>query len=269
MCMKNKNNVKKDARLKNIQWTDLLKLSPFEVYYELIISLPWLLLSFIAAANEIYLLALFFSFVFFITGLRQVHNACHYGLGISKKANEIVLFILSILMLGSMHAIQINHIRHHKYFPGKEDIEAMSAQMPMVKAFLVGPFFPILLHIKAIQVANNKQLKWIGSELFANALWILVVFSWFDLAWLKYHVTVMVIGQCLTAFFAVWTVHHDCDPDKFVARTVRNRFKAKITFNMFFHLEHHLFPAVPTCHLHHLAQRLDRAMPDLDKKEVF
>lgn len=267
--MKPQRNIKKDKRLKGIQWTDLLKLSPFEIYYELIISLPWLLLSLIAAANGLYLMALTFSFVFFITGLRQVHNACHFGLGVSKKANEMVLFLLSILMLGSMHVIQINHIRHHKYFPGKEDVEAMSAQMPLIKAFLVGPFFPILLHIKAIQVANNKQLEWIVLELFANVLWVLTVFFIFEISWLKYHVLVMAIGQCLTAFFAVWTVHHDCDADEFVARTVRNKFKAKITFNMFFHLEHHLFPAIPTCHLHLLAERLDKAMPDMVKKGVF
>lgn len=262
-------NLKKDKRLKNVQWTDLLQLSSFEVYYELVISLPWLLFSLIATANDIYLLALMFSFVFFVTGLRQVHNACHYGLGVSKSTNDYVLLILSILMLGSMHVIQINHIRHHKYFPGEEDVEAMSAHMPLLKAFLVGPFFPILLHIKALQVANNKQLKWIYLELLANVLWIMTVFFLFDITWLKYHVIVMAIGQCLTAFFAVWTVHHDCDPDKFIARTIRNKFKAKITFNMFYHLEHHLFPAIPTCHLHLLAKRLDSAIPDMPKKEVF
>lgn len=267
--MKHKNTIKKDKRFRDIQWTDLLKLSSFEIYYELIISLPWLLLSFVAASREYYLLALGFSFLFFITGLRQVHNACHYGLGISKQANDNVLFILSIMMLGSMHVIQINHIRHHKYFPGTEDVEALSAQMPLIKAFLVGPFFPILLHIKAIQVANKKQLKWITLELLANVIWILSVFFLFEISWLKYHVIVMGIGQCLTAFFAVWTVHHDCDPDEFVARTIRHKFKAKITFNMFFHLEHHLFPAVPTCHLHILAQRLDKSIPDMKKKEVF
>jgi fatty acid desaturase len=38
---------------------------------------------------------------------------------------------------------------------------------------------------------------------------------------------------------------------------------------MFFHLEHHLFPRVPTCHLPVLAERLDQAMPDLGAKHVF
>lgn len=32
---------------------------------------------------------------------------------------------------------------------------------------------------------------------------------------------------------------------------------------MFFHAKHHLFPAVPTCHLAELAARLDAAAPEL------
>jgi fatty acid desaturase len=36
--------------------------------------------------------------------------------------------------------------------------------------------------------------------------------------------------------------------------------RAALTFNMFFHLEHHLFPLVPTAHLPMLARRLDQAM---------
>jgi fatty acid desaturase len=38
---------------------------------------------------------------------------------------------------------------------------------------------------------------------------------------------------------------------------------------MFFHVEHHLFPAVPTCHLPQLARRLDEAAPELTRLRVF
>ncbi len=55
-------------------------------------------------------------------------------------------------------------------------------------------------------------------------------------------------GQCLTAFFAVWTVHHDAADAAFPARTIRDPLKARISYAMFYHVEHHLFPAVPTCH---------------------
>jgi len=263
------NEWKKTNHLDNIQWVDLLQLSKLEIYYELVIWMPWLLLSLIAAAHEQTIIALGFSFVFFITGLRLNHNACHYAVGVSKKANEYVLFLLSILMLGSMHAVQVNHMRHHKYFPEPEDIEAMSAHKPALVAFLIGPFFPILLHIKALQVGSLFQKRWIRLELLANVFWVYTVFNVLNFNFLKYHIVVMLIGQSMTAFFAVWTVHHDCDSEKHIARTIRNDLKAKVTFNMFFHLEHHLFPAVPTCHLHLVAKRMDQAAPLLDKKQVF
>jgi fatty acid desaturase len=79
----------------------------------------------------------------------------------------------------------------------------------------------------------------------------------------------MVVGQCFTSFFAVWTVHHDCENPGPFARTLRGVLKNVATYNMFFHVEHHLFPAVPTCHLPQLAERLDQAAPELTRLRVF
>ncbi|WP_111640709.1 fatty acid desaturase family protein [Marinimicrobium alkaliphilum] len=255
------------SHFKAVQWRDLLHLNRREIIVELSLSLPWLLSSCLAAAWGYYPIALLCSFMFFLTGLRQVHNAYHYALGLSRPMTEWVMFILSILMLGSMHAVKVNHLRHHRYCMEEEDVEAMSARMPGWKAILIGPWFPLRLHHKALQVANLTERRWILSELQANLLWFWLVFAVFDVSWLKYHVAAMALGQCLTAFFAVWTVHHDCDPSQ--ARTVRGRFKALVTYNMFFHLEHHLFPAVPTCKLPSLAQRLDQQAPDLSSKRVI
>ena len=75
--------------------------------------------------------------------------------------------------------------------------------------------------------------------------------------------------SCFTGFFAVWTVHHDCDRSHAIARTVRGGYKALLTFNMFFHVEHHLFPGVPTRHLPELARRLDLVAPELSRMRVF
>jgi fatty acid desaturase len=104
-----------------------------------------------------------------------------------------------------------------------------------------------------------------------GATFILVSAAWMCASphALRYHVTAMLVGQCLTAFFAVWTVHHDCDRYHFIARTVRNRVKNVMTLSMFFHVEHHLFPGVPTCHLDVVAQRLDAAAPELSRMRVF
>lgn len=258
-----------DQRLKSIQWHDLLHLTQFEIWYELTLSLPWLLLSLYFASISMLVAALGCSFMFFLTGLRQVHNAFHHALGISAKHTDWLMFVLSVLMLGSMHAIKINHLRHHRYCMTEEDVEAMSARMPAWKAILIGPIFPFKLHLKAFEVGNKQQRLWMQGEIIANIIVLLAVFFYWDIAWLQYHFATMLIAQCLTSFFAVWTVHHDCEEHGLVARTIRNRFKAKLTYNMFYHVEHHLFPAVPTCKLHHLSSRLDAVAPELALKKVF
>lgn len=45
--------------------------------------------------------------------------------------------------------------------------------------------------------------------------------------------------------------------------------KAVISYDMFFHVEHHLYPAVPTRRLPILARRLDAVAPELAVRRVF
>lgn len=258
-----------NPRVRSIEWHDLTRLSRAEIANELLLSLPWLVLSLLLAAARLYPLALLASFMFFLAGLRQVHNAYHYALGIPRAATEWVMALLSVLMLGSMHAIQVNHLRHHSHCMDDDDVEAASARMSALRAIAFGPIFPIRLHLAALAHARPHQRRWILGELAANVLWVLIVLAVLDAAFLKYHIIAMAAGQCLTAFFAVWTVHHDCDRSHFIARTIRGRLKASVTYHMFFHVEHHLFPKVPTCHLPRLAERLDRVAPELREMRVF
>jgi len=255
--------------IRAVQWKDLLHVNKLEALHELSISAPWLVASWIAASRGWLPVALACSFMFFLTGLRQVHNAYHYALGVSRAAHDWVMLALSVLMLGSMHAVQINHLRHHRHCMETDDIEAMSAREPAWRAIAVGPLFPLRLHRKALAVATARQRRWILLELLANGGWIAVVFWVLELRWLQYHVAAMAAGQCLTSFFAVWTVHHDCEEGGPIARTIRGRVKAFASYEMFFHLEHHLFPAVPTRRLPILAGRLDAVAPELGAKRVF
>ena len=123
--------------------------------------------------------------------------------------------------------------------------------------------------MRGFRLGRRRHRRWILAEVAAGALWVFFVFAFSGSFALYYHVAVMEIGQCMTSFFAVWTVHHDCDRSHHIARTLRGRVKNKISFEMFFHLEHHLFPKVPTCHLPKLADRLDSAAPELQAHQVF
>ncbi len=258
-----------DSRLRDVGWRDLVPVTPFEILREPLLPAAWLAVSLLTAAYGHQIIALGFSFVFFLTGLRLIHNAFHSALGLSRRATEVVLWTMSLVMLGSMHAVQFNHLRHHRLALGEGDVEGRHADMPAWRALLFGPAFPILLHVTALREGNRKLRATVLGELLLSAVWIVLVFRGFDSGVFRYHVSAMALGQCLTAFFAVWTVHHHCDRTHYIARTLRNKFKNGITFNMFLHIEHHLYPRVPTCHLPELSRRIDRAAPELKSKIVF
>jgi fatty acid desaturase len=258
-----------DPRLRSVPWRDLVPVTRIEIVRELLLPAAWLAASLTIAGSGHYAIALGFSFMFFLTGLRVVHNAFHFALGLSRSATDFVLWILSLVMLGSMHAVKFNHLRHHKLNLGSGDVEGRSAEMPAWRALLFGPAFPVLLHTTAFTDGPPKLRMTVIVELVMNTAWIGLVFGPLHFQVLRYHVIVMLIGQCLTAFFAVWTVHHHCDRTHYIARTIRHRIKNAITFNMFRHIEHHLFPGVPTCHLTELSKRIDIAAPELKRKIVF
>jgi fatty acid desaturase len=259
----------RSGRLAGIEWRDLVELTPLETARELTLCLPWLALSLAFAAERLYPPALAASFMMFLTGLRQVHNGHHHALGLGRRANEWFLFAMSVVMLGAMHAVKFNHLRHHKLCMGEGDVEAASARMSGWQAIAFGPLFPLLLHRTALAKGNRRVRLWICGELAANLAWIAAVFLWLRVDALRYHVIAMGIAQCLTAFFAVWTVHHDTEDARYPARTQRGWLRNFLSYHMFLHVEHHLFPQVPTCHLPALARRLDRAMPELALRQVW
>ena len=252
---------------KIIYWKDLAVLNKKEKFIELTVHLPWLFLSLFFAWHKLYFLAIPCSFMFFLTSLRQSHNAFHYALGIPERITSFILYINSIGMLSSLHAVKFNHLRHHYYCLEKADVEGKAAQMSWWKAVLYGPVFLLNLHSTALTLAPKKTRNIIIFELILVALFVLIVF-YSDLDFLKYHIYAMGVGEALSGFFAVWTVHHDCD-EKLFSRTSRRKFLNFLTYNMFYHTEHHLFPAVPTIKLPVLANRLDEKFPEYKKKPIF
>jgi len=259
----------RDSRLRSVHWRDLVPVGRLEIVFELALPAFWLALSLAAARVHWYLPALASSFLFFLTGLRLVHNAFHSALGIGRGATDAVLGIMSVIMLGSMHAVKFNHLRHHRLTLGEGDVEGRSAEMPAWRALLFGPAFPVLLHATALGHKQKALRAQVIGELAANVIWVSMVFDVWHVGVLRYHVIAMAVGQCFTAFFAVWTVHHHCYRTHYIARTLRNRIKNAVTFQMFLHIEHHLFPAVHTCHLSALSQRIDEVAPELKSKIVF
>ncbi len=252
-----------------VSWADLRTYKRWEIIKELSLPFPWLALSLWATSNEWYPLTIIAAFYFFLTGLRVTHNAFHYCLGISKQANDYVMFVLSILMLGSIHAVKYTHLLHHRHCLTEFDVEGAVAKQGFWEALLKGPLFPINIHKAAWVGSKGAENRWIKLELLANVLWLCTIWFWWDNELLQVHSILMMVSYCFAAFFTVWTVHHDCDHNSWDnSRTLRSTWKCLIFYNMFYHIEHHLYPQIPTCHLPELAKRLDAAGYNTHKRVI-
>ncbi|MFT3881352.1 MAG: fatty acid desaturase [Gemmatales bacterium] len=255
-----------DERLRQVAWRDLVDLRWWECLWELSLPIPWLVFSLVGYGLELWPLAVLGSFFFFLTGLRLSHNAQHHALGIGRLGHDLVLAVLSILMLASMHAVRVTHLQHHKHCLDDDDVEAGHVHLPWWQAMLYGPVFIYRLHTNAWRLGSRSSRRWILLEL----VWVGIVLGVaFIQETVRWHVLAMLTGECMTAFFAVWIVHHGCDAHNQIARTQRGWLKNIVSYSMFYHLEHHLFPAVPTCHLDRLSQRLDVQCPEAREMEVI
>jgi fatty acid desaturase len=156
--------------------------------------------------------------------------------------------------------------------PDDDDVEAWPARLPGWRVLLAGPAFWWTLHRGAWRLGSRAKRRWVAAELLAITLVVGAAVA-LPIPALRWHLAAMLTGEWLVGFFAVWTVHHGCDPHHAhqprIARTQRGWLKNFMTYSMLYHIEHHLFPAVPTCHLPELARRLDAAAPDIADLRVY
>lgn len=246
--------------LSRVAWRDLTSMRPRDGLIECLHPLPWLAVSWASAAAGWWLPATIAAFMFFLTALRLNHEAIHHNLGFAARGHRLVLHALSALMLGSNSAVAYNHLHHHRHVGSADDLEGKAGTMPGWRVLLYGPVFPVEMH-RAAWARGGPALR--GRMTIDLALNLLVIGAALTTgsAVLAFHLAAMIVAQCLTAFFAVWITHHGCEAGGTIARTQRSAMVNLVTYNMFFHLEHHLFPGVPVKRLGRLAARLDRALP--------
>lgn len=250
-----------------VAWQDLCHLSRKQVLYNLILPLPFLLASWFFAAKSWWLLALMASFLFFTAALRQAHDAYHRTLGVNKAANELVLLLLSITMLCSTHAIRRTHLNHHHDPLGAGDVEGNWARLPWYQAILGGAWFSVRIQWFGLCHGRMHHRLWVVIDMLLILL-VVAAAAIIQHPVLLYHVAVMLLANTLVGFFAVWSVHHDCDETVY-ARSERRPLANLLTFNLLYHIEHHLYPAVPTNHLPMLAARLERHAPQWTQQPVL
>ena len=240
-------------------WEDLRVIPRWQFLVELSLPLPWLAASIVLYNGPLWALGPVTSFFFFLCCLRLNHEAIHNNLGLPRACDHAVMHGLSVLMAGSNHADAFCHLKHHKDTLGPGDHEGHCAGMPLWQVLLYGPRFPLDLNRSAWREGGpvwrrRVLVDWVLVAAFALGC----VFS--GMRGLQLHLAAMVVGQCLTAFFAVWITHQGTTGTGLAGRSQRGPLAA-LAYQMFYHREHHLFPKVPVSRLPDLARRLDAQVP--------
>ena len=265
----------KDA-IATVEWRDLCQLTRGQVIYNLILPYPFLILSWWCASQSWYVLACGASYLFFAAAFRQAHDGYHHSLGTGKRSTTAILLLLSVLLMTSLHSIRATHMAHHRDPLGDSDVEGGLAKVSWWQALLGGVTYRLDIYRQGLRLSRrrNQRLAWLEFGLIALVIIGTGVLSVVDtpvdhtlLPVVLYHLLAMMLANASVGIIAVWGVHHDCDDT--VARTERNLLVNMLTFNLLYHVEHHLFPAVPSNHLPTLAKRLDKVAPHLTKHHVL
>jgi beta-carotene hydroxylase len=205
----------------------------------------------------------------FVTYGSVSHDLVHRSLGLPRRLNDLLLTAIELLLLRSGRAYRLAHLNHHSRYPDlANDPEAAAAGGTLRSAILGGPLYFVRLWWWAVRhfPAHRTRLLFEGAVI-AGLVAGAIVAAW--TGW-----TVAFLAYALLAYLGTWVVPlatayipHTPDGDDPLSQTRRFRGWAArmIAFDHLYHLEHHLYPAVPHHHWPELARRLD---PHLDEAGV-
>lgn len=238
---------------------DLLRLSTLQTARA--IALPFLAFAayWIFAASQHWVLATGALVVLsFVTYGSTSHDLVHGSLRLNRFANDLLLSVIEAISLRSGHAYQAAHLNHHARFPHDDDIEAKASRMSVAGALLEGIVFQLRIYAWALNHAAGRK-TWIACEGIAvSAIVLLAVCA---LPWTiapAVYVGLMIAGSWIIPLITSYVPHNPSAEDVLhQTRVFRGIIARLIAFDHLYHLEHHLYPAVPHQNWPRLARRLD------------
>lgn len=218
----------------------------------------------LAAALDVWWITPVIVFFTFVAVVTVTHDVVHGTLGLNKRQADWALFFMGAILMESGHAYRITHHRHHAHFPGDtedDDPEGYPAHVSLIGATLYGPVFLTRLWLWAWGRSRTRpdQRAWLLIE--AALPWIIVVAGvllWDRTPYILWYAGMAVVGSWVYPLLTVYLPHKDFgDTPLTQTHTLRGRIIPAIFLELTYHLEHHLYPQVPSHHLKRLADRLD------------
>jgi beta-carotene hydroxylase len=239
--------------------TDLLRLPPWRRLLTLALPFLWCGAYFAFAASGCWPLAVFAAVALsFVTYGSTSHDLVHHNLGLPKAVNDVLLSLTELLALRSGHAYQAAHLHHHARYPHADDVEATAARRSLLGAVAEGFVFQFRIWLWAFNHAKRVRAWVVGEGLACLALACLAVALVPVTPVLFVYMILMVMGSWIIPLATSYLPHDPHGENELLqTRMYRGVVASVIAFEHLYHLEHHLYPAIPHPNWLRLAKRLD------------
>ena len=188
------------------------------------------------------------------------HDLVHRTLGLPRRVNEVLLGVVELLALRSGHAYRAAHLHHHATFPDEDDIEGAAAHLSWAGALRDGLTLQFRVWWWALRRGGPDRV-WVVAEGVACVLLVawaagLAVAGVTDV--LAVHAGLVVAGSWVIPLVTSYVPHNPRGTGALrQTRVYRGLIARVVALDHLYHLEHHLYPAVPHQNWPALARRLD------------
>ncbi|NUT35771.1 MAG: fatty acid desaturase [Hamadaea sp.] len=198
-------------------------------------------------------------FGIFVAVVTVTHDVVHRTLGLTEDETDRWLFALGLVLLESGHAYRMTHRQHHRLFPSPDDPEGYPANLSFLGAVCYGPVFLVRLWIWSMRRARLRDRAWLLLEAAVPIAAVTAgILLWKVTPAVLVYAVMAIVGSWVYPLLTVYLPHHDYGDEPLrQTRTLRGRIIPAIFLELTYHLEHHLYPQVPSHHLPELARRLD------------
>jgi beta-carotene hydroxylase len=238
---------------------DLTRISPLRRAFSLIMPFVWIVLYFLFAVWRWWPLAVVcLVCLSFITYGSISHDLVHSNLGLRRRTNNFLLSIIELLSLRSGHAYRMAHLHHHAHYPHIDDIEGAAAAMSLPRTLLEGVIFQLKIWWWAVSHSSKERPIIVLEGLGCTALVLMAVALYPVTPIFLVYVMLMIMGSWIIPLVTSYVPHDPHGRDELSqTRFFRGRIASLVAVEHLYHLEHHLYPAVPHHHWPALARRLD------------
>ncbi|MFK7821442.1 MAG: fatty acid desaturase [Planctomycetaceae bacterium] len=202
----------------------------------------------------------------FVTYGSISHDLVHRTLGVSPRVGRIFLSLIELLALRSGHAYRAIHLHHHARYPHDDDVEGQAAKMSFWRAIAEGFVFVPRTTLWALKHAKTDR-TWIICETIVVCVLIVTSIALLPISMVPFgYVALMIAGSWIIPIITSWIPHDPTQEDPVhQTRVFRGFIFRVIAIDHLYHLEHHLYPAVPHQNWPELAKRLN---PWLDEQGI-